>query len=279
MASPAPLSSPVVNANMTNGTTSRNEQSKTMDSIIITPNVILPDKKSVNKDSIAIVRPPLNRLVQVYCILIENYLVPSTALELHLLLRLLAIPVATTTTTTTTTAPTNKTTAITRDASNQQNDNVVLRSILSSPAACIYFAKHALERLSEILRGLGLMQYLVTCPPFQQHCPDVTREFKTLLQQQEQQQHNKVTSTSARPSTILWKLQSTDKSATGSGPPPIMPEILDTIIVLVNIKSCTIIEKNVVIPFYFNFDPFYMYEEEAILRLSSMVGSRPMRLL
>ena len=203
---------PAVEANLMNGTTCKNENTERImpTTTTTTPKVLLPDKRSDESNhTFAINSSSLNRLVQAYCILIEHYLVPSTALELHLLLRLLAIPVA----------PAASVTLRDTAVINQTNDDVVFGSMFSSPAACVYFAKHALERLSDTLCGLGLVQYLVTCPPFQQHCPDVTREFKALLLQQEQKQRNKVTANrSASPSTILWKLHSTDKSDSSTPP-------------------------------------------------------------
>lgn len=106
----------------------------------------------------------LKRLVVVYCALINHCLVPSSALELHLLIRLLTVsakPIASTTT---------------------ENTAIPLASIFSSSESCVDFAATALRKLSTLLKGLPLLfNDLVQCPPFRQHLPDLTEEFTKLL--------------------------------------------------------------------------------------------------
>lgn len=109
----------------------------------------------------------LQHLIELYCTLIESCLVPSSALELHLLIRLLTV-------------------SDVQSAVEQQTTTTSFTSILSNAERCVFLAVSALRRLSGLLRGLSpiLVKDLVRCPPFVKHLPDLTEEFTQLLQEQ-----------------------------------------------------------------------------------------------
>lgn len=105
----------------------------------------------------------LQRLVILYCTLIDACLVPSSALELHLLIRLLTVADAN----------------VTIDATPLP----ALASVLQSADHCVAFAAASLRKMSDLLCGLGpvLFPDLVRCPPFCKHVPDLAEKFALLL--------------------------------------------------------------------------------------------------
>lgn len=105
---------------------------------------------------------PMSNLVAIYYTLITSCLVPSTSLELHLLLRLLAV-------------------SYKKDRTvDQDTDEVVLAPLFPNSGRCIVFAKHVLSRLASLLFGLGLSKSMMSCPPVRNHCEDLCRQLKAL---------------------------------------------------------------------------------------------------
>jgi hypothetical protein len=106
----------------------------------------------------------VQRLIEVYCELVKSALVPSTALELHLLCRMLSVPIS--------------------DLSNPQSvQDSSFSCVFSSAKQCTYFARECLLRLSGILRGYGksFLIELVRCAPFRVHLPDMVSDFEALI--------------------------------------------------------------------------------------------------
>eukprot|EP00980_Cylindrotheca_fusiformis_P000161 scaffold26_cov117-Cylindrotheca_fusiformis.AAC.2 len=116
----------------------------------------------------------LERLVEVYVTLMRNMLVPSTPLELHLLLRLLAI-----------------------DISSVRRENLVESSstisffqpIFSTPERCSKFANLALSNLKQLLANLGfpLISSLLRCGPFLKNCPELATDLNMILEERTRQ--------------------------------------------------------------------------------------------
>ena len=122
-----------------------------------------PSAHSLDKTAPLEITKEMDRLVDIYTALIYNCLVPSSALELHLLIRLLSAS---------------------GPANGIETTTAPLASIFFSPEACIAFAAAALRKLSNLLIGLGpiLFKDLLRCQPFQQHLPDLTEQFTALQQ-------------------------------------------------------------------------------------------------
>jgi hypothetical protein len=115
------------------------------------------------KDEIAAL-PQLKNLIDTYCTLIRSSLVPSTALELHLLIRLLTLTQGT-------------------ETSSGESE---LSEILCSTSRCLYFSCQVLRKLAYILRGIGmpLLPELVRCRPFYSQLPELAQEFELLIEEQ-----------------------------------------------------------------------------------------------
>jgi hypothetical protein len=112
--------------------------------------------------------PELVNLVSVYVALFSNCLVPSSAVELQLLLRLLVL------------AP---------DQAPQSTVPVVpseLTTILLTPLHCNVFSSIVLSRLSSLLVRFGpkFLQDLVCCQAFCNQLPDLTEQLKQTLNHQ-----------------------------------------------------------------------------------------------
>ena len=107
-------------------------------------------------------------LVDIYTSLIMNSLVPSTALELHLLLRLLTVHGD---------DPT-KASGITGE------QQVFFKPVFASPHRCRSFASMALNKLATILTNLGapLLKGIVECQPFRSSLPDLAGKLDMVLQ-------------------------------------------------------------------------------------------------
>ena len=113
----------------------------------------------------------LRHLIDVYCTLMDSFLVPSHVLELHLLFRMLAIQQQQQ-----------------EELSRICNDEIMsfaLEPVLSTTDRCIYFAQQTLQRQSHVIKGLGppLWSKLVQCLPFCTHLPELNRELVHLLKQ------------------------------------------------------------------------------------------------
>ena len=110
-------------------------------------------------------RPSLEILANLYNALIQASLVPSTALEIHLLLRLLTVSPKST------------------RGDGLENTNTVFASLFEHSGACILFASHVLTRQEQTLFGLGLTRSLVSCPPVELHCPNLIIKLLELEQE------------------------------------------------------------------------------------------------
>jgi hypothetical protein len=121
----------------------------------------------------------LTRMVEIYIALITNHLIPSTALELHLLLRLLTVSLLEEEKLTATLShPQTKTTT-----EPDENTPVFFDFIFSSPQRCRSFAQLGLSRLQHILKNLGLplVQKLVHCEPFCTLLPEIAKELESVV--------------------------------------------------------------------------------------------------
>ena len=118
----------------------------------------------------------LTRMVDIYIALITNHLIPSTALELHLLIRLLTVSLVEETQTTLPLPP-QKTERI------HENTPAFFACIFSSPQRCRSFAVLGLSRLVFILKNLGLqiVQGLVHCEPFCTLLPEIAKELESVV--------------------------------------------------------------------------------------------------
>jgi hypothetical protein len=121
----------------------------------------------------------LTRMVDIYIALITNHLIPSTALELHLLLRLLTVSLLVEKKQTTTTLALSPITEHPSD----DNTPAFFAAIFSSPQRCRSFAVLGLSRLVFILRNLGLplVQGLVHCEPFCTLLPEIAKELESVV--------------------------------------------------------------------------------------------------
>ena len=110
--------------------------------------------------------PKLNNLVQLYGALVKSCLVPSSLLELHLLIRLVTIKIEST-----------------NVSSLAKADKSEFTNILSSPIRCKAFGYLALQKLSFLLQGLplSLQKDFVQCPLFQREIPDLVRQVEEML--------------------------------------------------------------------------------------------------
>ena len=112
----------------------------------------------------------VKNLAKIYASLIRNMLIPSTPLELHLLIRLLAIDVV----------------AACNNNRLEESDPVPIffKSIFSSPQQCKFFAQLTLSKLKHVIQNLGvpLIKSLIQCPPFTSSCSDLVEDFKLILE-------------------------------------------------------------------------------------------------
>jgi hypothetical protein len=120
----------------------------------------------------------VDRFVEIYCTLIFHNLVPSTALELHLLLRLLNID-----------EPKNLASKVPETNFNQSTiiqEETKLDPIFPDAAGCRFFAAQVLSKLSFLLKPLGMpfLQDLVKSSSFQNHLPEVTADLENEIKKQ-----------------------------------------------------------------------------------------------
>jgi hypothetical protein len=120
-------------------------------------------------DSVKESQSQRENLARVYSALILNRLVPSTALELHLLVRLLNAKERST-------------------LSEDESTAVVLQSLFVSSTCCQSFAIDVLTRVKRVLRNLSLemIEGFVNCPPFASMLPNVTSELKAVVQRRKE---------------------------------------------------------------------------------------------
>jgi hypothetical protein len=130
-----------------------------------------------NTAATAVIEAPeyhLERLVEIYVTLIRSMLIPSTPLELHLLLRLLAIDPAT----------------CLRERFEDSSSTVTFfQPIFSTPERCKVFAALTLSKLKYTLQNMGfpLIKPLLQCGPFLKNCPDLGRDLNLLLEERTRQ--------------------------------------------------------------------------------------------
>jgi hypothetical protein len=129
-----------------------------------------PPKSTTSKKVKPISEEHFRHLVDVYSALIANHLVPSTALELHLLLRLLTVNMA-------------EDDARPIQGTGDETLTCFFAPYFSSPERCRSFATLSLCKLSFILRNLGLplVKGLVQCAPFCMELPDLSKELKSVI--------------------------------------------------------------------------------------------------
>jgi hypothetical protein len=114
----------------------------------------------------------LKRMVDVFAALINNHLVPSTALELHLLLRLVTVSG-------------EKATSGLRSAPPKCDEApLFFQPLFCSSERCQAFATMVLIKLSFVLKDLGLplLMPLVQCTPFRTALPALETELDLVLQ-------------------------------------------------------------------------------------------------
>lgn len=126
--------------------------------------------KEVGKTSMKELTPvmdpvQIDNVSSLYTTLILNNLVPSTPLELHLLVGLLTV----------------------KESATRPKEIHLLRSILVSPIACRAFAVKSLTKLKTILGNLHLqvLAAFVECPPVRELVPDLVEELSARLQERQ----------------------------------------------------------------------------------------------
>jgi hypothetical protein len=117
----------------------------------------------------------LENLVTIFIALFRNMLVPSTPLELHLLIRLLVLE-----------GDMHSGNASSSDGSTMDS---FFRPMFTDYESCQRFAVLALTKLKPILQRLPipLLQSLLRCEPFQRHCADVAQDLNVLLEEYSRQ--------------------------------------------------------------------------------------------
>jgi hypothetical protein len=105
-------------------------------------------------------------LARIYSALIRCHLVPSSALELHLMVRLLTA---------------KDDTAMSTDLDKK---GAVFRTLFASASHCRSFAVDVLTQVTYILRNLHLdiIAGFTTCPPFVELLPNVTNELRAIVE-------------------------------------------------------------------------------------------------
>jgi hypothetical protein len=116
----------------------------------------------------------VQQLVEIYIALIENLLIPSTALELHLLIRLLTV---------------DPDTRNLRSSTELNAEPIFFQPVFSGPDRCRLFARLVLSRMNLVLRRLSgpLVKLLVQCAPFRRECPKLTEDLNLVLEERARQ--------------------------------------------------------------------------------------------
>ena len=132
-----------------------------------TPKIIL---HSNNEARIQGPEQSIKHLAKIYSALIRNMLIPSTPMELHLLIRLLAVDVS----------------ACAKHRIEEAGSSpIFFKSIFTRPEDCILFAQLALSESKHIIQNLGvpLIKALVQCPPFVTCCPEIVEDLKAVVEE------------------------------------------------------------------------------------------------
>ena len=115
----------------------------------------------ISTEEVAKSLPVLENLVTLYNALIDASLVPSTTLELHLMLRLLSI-------------------SSRSSREGDEDKSILLAPLFSNSSRCILFASNVLVCQARLLWGLGLAQSLIACPPVKLHCTSLVAKLMEL---------------------------------------------------------------------------------------------------
>lgn len=116
----------------------------------------------------------VERLVEIYVTLIRSMLIPSTPLELHLLLRLLAIEPGR---------------CLRQNFAESSAAVIFFQPIFSTSERCRNFAALALSKLRHILENMGfpLLRSLLHCGALLKQCPDLARDLNLILEKRTRQ--------------------------------------------------------------------------------------------
>lgn len=123
--------------------------------------VNLAKAPSIEKKQANVPTKLLNRLAQVYSAIVLSRLVPSTATELHLLVRLLSVGEELT------------------SGAHIQNNSHIFQALFCNAASCRVFSTAALVGVKSVIRNLDLriLTPLVECVLIRKHLPDLTAEL------------------------------------------------------------------------------------------------------
>lgn len=110
----------------------------------------------------------LMRLIDIYMALIQNLLIPSTALELHLLLRMLMVD-----------------TEVCYKPLFDLDAYPFFEAVFCNPIRCKNFAKLALTKLNQVIQNLctPLVKLFVRCEPFCRACPELAKDLSEVLEE------------------------------------------------------------------------------------------------
>jgi hypothetical protein len=127
-----------------------------------------------NTKSVPVSDAQVDKFTETYCTLIWHNLVPSTALEVHLLLRLLHV-----------TDKENNPQDSTADPAMMSDGEQVLSPVFASSARLRVFAIKALTKLSQQLKlfGIVFLKGLIQNPMFRLYLPELTTELEEAMQQ------------------------------------------------------------------------------------------------
>lgn len=138
------------------------------------------DDDSVSKFDVVKEAPEehVHHLVEIYIALIRNMLIPSTPLEIHLLIRLLAIDVDACAT-----AASKNRLSLPEEA---DSTPIFFQSIFSSPKRCRLFASLAISKLKSVIRNLGvpLMNLIIQCGPIRMACSKFIQDLTLVREEQ-----------------------------------------------------------------------------------------------
>jgi len=117
-----------------------------------------PQTISVQLSDMPILKENLGRLARLYVSLMLNLLVPSTSMELHLLVRLLAVS--------------DSKVVPTMDLKENTGS---LKHLFVSPSACRFFAISVFYAITPLVYNLPseIVTALIECPPFRENMPDL----------------------------------------------------------------------------------------------------------
>jgi hypothetical protein len=143
----------------------------TLEASRVTPRKRIPLDTTQRAGDLRDVSKELGRLAELHVTLVKSHLVPSTALELHLLVRLLVIS--------------QKATISVRET------NGGLEDIFAIPGNCCDFAIEALKRLDCIIRllDLDLLEAFVACPPVEKYLPDLKIDLAKAIEERRRKLH------------------------------------------------------------------------------------------